>query len=90
MKYNFKYEKNSKISKIKIFCHRIDQGLKTYDFGVMGGDIDPVIIPIETYSDFPYEIISKNDYEIYVYCEGLTGKQGGERFDFHYVLVFYK
>ena len=82
MKYNFKYEKNSKISKIKIFCHRIDQGLKTYDSGVMGGDIDPVIIPIETYSDFPYEI--------YVYCEGLTGKQGGERFDFHYVLVFYK
>jgi len=49
--------------------------MQTKDSGVMGGDIDPVIIPIETYSDFPYEI--------YVYCEGLTGKQGGERFDFH-------
>ena len=40
--------------------------IQTKDYGVLGGTIEPVVIPIDTFSDFPYEI--------YVYCEGLAGK----------------
>ena len=51
--------------------------IQSKDYGVIGGTFDPVIIPIQTYSNFPYEI--------FVYCEGLAGKQGGDRFDFQSV-----